>query len=38
MYLDHLVRTKFLIPPEPEIESNDDEEEDRDEDRGRPIL
>jgi hypothetical protein len=26
-YLDHLERTKFLAPPEPEIESHDDEEE-----------
>ena len=30
-YLDHLERTKFLAPPEPEIEVEDAEEEEGDE-------
>ena len=39
-YLDHLERTKFLAPPEPEIESNDDEEEEVDEEPwpAHPLL
>lgn len=39
-YLDHLERTKFLAPPEPEIESNDDEEEEVDEEPwpAHPVL
>ncbi len=39
-YLDHLERTKFLAPPELEIESNDDEEEEVDEEPwpAHPVL
>ena len=39
-YLGHLERTKFLAPPEPEIESNDDEEEEVDEEPwpAHPVL
>lgn len=39
-YLDHLERTKFLAPPEPEIESNYDEEEEADEEPwpAHPVL
>jgi len=28
-YLDHLERTKFLAPPEPEIEDDEEEEDDK---------
>jgi hypothetical protein len=39
-YLDHLERTKFLAPPEPEIEINDDEEEEVDDEPwpANPVL
>ena len=38
-YVDHLVRTKFLAPPEPEIEMKDEEEDVDDEPRlANPVL
>lgn len=39
-YLDHLERTKFLAPPEPDIEMEEDDEEEEDEELwpAHPVL